>query len=76
MNASSIVEREIFIEVVKKSLWISDRIFVSLNEFFSCNFSQELVNGQRSDNISIYSACTVYIDTYQQVFTEYQANCK
>ncbi len=57
-----IVEREIFSEVVKELPWISGRIFVSLNEFFSCNFSQELVNGQRSDNNSIYSACTVYID--------------
>ncbi len=39
------------------------------------NFTQELVNGQRSDNPAIYSACTVYIDEYQQAYDDYLANC-
>ncbi len=54
------------------------RLLSAVSQELDCykNFIQELVNGQRSDNYAIYSACTVYIEKYQQVFTDYQANCK
>jgi hypothetical protein len=54
------------------------RLLSAVSQELDCykNFSQELVNGQRSDNYAIYSACTVYIEKYQQVFNEYQASCK
>jgi hypothetical protein len=40
------------------------------------NFAQQMVNRQRSDYASIYSACHLEVRNYQAAYDSYLANCK